>query len=122
MRIIDADALIDELMQRCCNNCIKRMGIKNGKQRMIYEIGDAPCKACEVDDIKVELDDAPTIEAEPVRHGHWIKGEKIYPDILNDTTYGYWCSECHHADVHGDNVEVLYCWHCGCKMDEVNDV
>ena len=66
MRMIDADALIDVLTQRCCKNCIKRMGIKNGKQRMIYEIGDAPCRACEVDDIKAELDDAPTIEAEPV--------------------------------------------------------
>ncbi len=62
-----------------------------------------------------------TVEAEPVKHGHWIKGEKIYPDMLNDTTYGYWCSECHHVDVHGDNVEVLYCWHCGAKMDEVNE-
>ena len=66
MRLIDADALIDELTQRCCNNCIKRMGTKNGKREMVYEIGDAPCRACEVDDIKTELDDAPTIEAEPV--------------------------------------------------------
>lgn len=57
------------------------------------------------------------LKAEPIRRGHWIRGEKIYPDMLNDTTYGYWCSECHHADVHGDNVEVPYCWHCGAKMD-----
>lgn len=69
MRLIDADALIDELTQRCCNNCIKRMGTKNGKREMVYEIGDAPCLACEVDDIKVELDDAPTIEAKIVVKG-----------------------------------------------------
>lgn len=63
------------------------------------------------------LENAPNIEAEPVKHGHWIRGEKIYPDMLNDTTYGYWCSECHHADVHGDNTHVSYCWNCGAKMD-----
>jgi len=72
MRLIDADALIDVLTQRCCKNCDKRMGTKNGKRRMIYEIGEAPCRACYVDDVKMELDEAPTIDAEPVRHGKWI--------------------------------------------------
>ena len=63
MRLIDADALIDVLTQRCCKNCDKRMGTKNGKRRMIYEIGEAPCRACDVDDLKMELDEAPTIDA-----------------------------------------------------------
>ena len=63
MRLIDADALIDVLTQRCCKNCDKRMGTKNGKRRMIYEIGEAPCRACYVDDVKRELDEAPTIDA-----------------------------------------------------------
>ena len=63
MRLIDADALIDVLTQRCCKNCDKRMGTKNGKRRMIYEIGEAPCRACYVDDLKMELDEAPTIDA-----------------------------------------------------------
>ena len=63
MRLIDADALIDVLTQRCCKNCDKRMGTKNGKRRMIYEIGGAPCRACDVDDLKMELDEAPTIDA-----------------------------------------------------------
>lgn len=80
IRIIDANALIDELEQRCCANCVKRMGMKNGKREMIYEIGDAPCLACEVNDMKVELDEAPTIEAEPVvkckdcRYAHMTYG------------------------------------------------
>lgn len=63
MRLIDADALIDVLTQRCCKNCDKRMGTKNGKRRMIYEIGEAPCRACDVDDMKTELEEAPTIDA-----------------------------------------------------------
>jgi hypothetical protein len=56
MRLIDADALIDDLMERYCKECDKRKGIKNGRYRIIYEIGEAPCRACEVDDVK-DVDD-----------------------------------------------------------------
>lgn len=63
MRLIDADALIDDLMERYCKECNKRKGIKNGKYRIIYEIGGVPCRACEVDDVKAELEEAPTIDA-----------------------------------------------------------
>lgn len=62
MRLIDADALIDDLMERYCKECNKRKGIKNGKYRIIYEIGEAPCRACEVDDVKAELEEAPTAD------------------------------------------------------------
>ena len=99
MRLIDADKLKHDVLdwEACYNG-----------------FSDAYDKARIID----AIDEQPTVDAEPVRHGKWIKGEKIYPDMLNDSTYGYWCSERHHIDVHGDNVEVLYCWHCGAKMDE----
>lgn len=83
MRLIDADALIDVLTQRCCKNCDKRMGTKNGKRRMIYEIGEAPCRACYVDDVKMELNEAPTIDAERVvrckdcRYYRWYINERL---------------------------------------------
>lgn len=54
-----------------------------------------------------------------VRHGHWIEETKVHPDLMNDSTYNYECSECGYWDQHGANMEVPYCWHCGCKMDEV---
>ena len=66
MRLIDADARIYDLIERCCKECDKRKGIKNGKRQFIYEIGEAPCRACEVDDVKAELEEAPTIDAVPV--------------------------------------------------------
>ena len=72
MRLIDADALIDDLMERYCKECNKRKGIKNGKYRIIYEIGEAPCRACEVDDVKAELEDAPTIDVPDRKAGEWI--------------------------------------------------
>lgn len=57
-----------------------------------------------------------TVEAEPVRHGHWIKKDHVFYD-----NYRYECSECHHYDEHSESREVPYCWHCGALMDEVND-
>ena len=56
---------------------------------------------------KVVIDNMPTIDAEPVRHGRWIKKEwEGYEPF-------YLCSECnklHNQDYH-------YCNNCGAKMD-----
>lgn len=66
MRLIDADALIDEVMERYCEDCSKRKGLKNGKWRVIYSVGDAPCRACGIGDMMDEMDSAPTIDSVPV--------------------------------------------------------
>lgn len=114
MRLIDADALCDDVMERYCKDCEKRKGIKRGKWRVIYEIGEAPCRACDVDDLKMELDEAPTIDAEPVRHGKWIL------DRLASTSGGTYgvrrCSRCE-AYYQGDSFGWNYCPHCGAKME-----
>ena len=65
-RLIYADALIADVTERYCKDCNKRKGMKNGKLRTIYEIGEAPCRACDVDDMKDELENAPTVDAVPV--------------------------------------------------------
>lgn len=59
--------------------------------------------------IKLAITNIPKIEAEPVRHGHWLKNGSRYCE----------CSVCHHeGNISGaDN----YCWYCGAKMDEVTD-
>lgn len=53
-----------------------------------------------------EINDAPTVDAEPVRHGHWLKNGDRYCE----------CSVCHHeGNMSGaDN----YCRNCGAKMDD----
>lgn len=63
------------------------------------------------------LHDVPAVDVVEVRHKHWIKLTKVHPDLLNDSTYNYRCSNCGYMDTHGANVEVPYCWHCGAKMD-----
>ena len=62
MRLKDADALTQKMLA-ICNDCEKRKGMKNGKLKFIYQIGDAPCRACWIDDIKGEVEDAPTVDA-----------------------------------------------------------
>lgn len=64
------------------------------------------------DDVAEELLlNAPTIDAEPVRHGHWV--------ICSDGYYPY-CSKCK-QEPDGKNM-TNYCSNCGAKMmDEVNE-
>lgn len=115
-RLIDADALIDDVTERYCNNCERRKGIKNGKQKVIYDIGDAPCRACAVDDMKDELENAPTVDAEPVRHGHWVRHlDTRFGRKLNDTIR---CSCCGITFSTEDMIRRSYCPNCKAKMDE----
>ena len=69
MRLIDADATIKYLREFRCKDCDRRKGMKNGKMRFCYEIGDAPCRACDIGDtIDYFLDEdiSTTIDAVPV--------------------------------------------------------
>lgn len=55
------------------------------------------------------IDNAPTEDVAPVRHGRWVKEKR---DVLI-----HWhcsaCRECYFLDV----PNAKYCPHCGCKMD-----
>lgn len=104
MRLIDADALIDDLTKRYCKECDKRKGIKNGKWQIIYEIGEVPCRACEVDDVKAELEEAPTVDVPDKRVGKWIYHESL--DVFE-------CSVCGRQMVR--NI-FYYCPWCGADM------
>lgn len=55
----------------------------------------------------------PTINAEPVRHGHWIFTHK--PNIYGGITVK--CSECGYEGVIAHIEDHHYCWVCGAKMD-----
>ena len=61
-----------------------------------------------------KLDAAPTVDAAPVRHGHWIRVSLIGV---------FECSECGNQIIVADSKfakEVCkWCLHCGAKMDEV---
>ena len=78
-RLIDADALIKEITEVRCVNCDRRKGMKKGKMTFVYEIGEVPCRACDVMDMIDVLDEATTV-------GGWISVKDRLPE-----TAGYKC-------------------------------
>ena len=60
------------------------------------------------------IEEAPTVNAEPVRHGYWIN----YKDE-------HTCSQCYGVVIEelvdGEWSDYDYCPFCGAKMDEVED-
>ena len=59
-----------------------------------------------------EVEEAPTIEAEPVKHGRWIKPTKINGRSFNIVH----CSVCVGVPC-GVDENTRYCPNCGAKMD-----
>lgn len=53
--------------------------------------------------------------AEEHKHGHWVQ----VSDWDKNGQAHFDCSVCGAGDVHADDAEVPYCWHCGAVMDEV---
>ena len=66
----------------------------------------------EINAIYAEIINAPTIEAEPIRHGQWIDHTYKYRYPVGR----YECSICGAAH----DMEWGYCPNCGAKMDEEN--
>lgn len=62
------------------------------------------------------LEECENVEPER-RNGKWIKKEKIYPELPEDSDYRFECSLCGWSDQHNDKMIVPYCWHCGSEME-----
>lgn len=58
---IDRDALIKQ-MRTYCEVCERRKGKKDGRIRFIYEIGEAPCRACYIDDMVDSIEGFPAAD------------------------------------------------------------
>ena len=63
------------------------------------------------------VDEAPTVDAIPVRNGKWKWLSCTYDRVPKEKEYE--CSKCHHKTiVHGDDMPwEKYCPNCGAKMD-----
>lgn len=92
MRLIDANSLIEYWLQ-------------NGENEYVYDTNA----------FIESVDNAPTVDAEPVRHGRWVM----------ESDGGTRCSSCKkkvHDTTNGcyepvDLSEMPYCPKCGAKMD-----
>lgn len=59
---------------------------------------------------------AKTVEAEPIRHGKWIKVEDDYNNHLYECSYCHTWTSLPIEEVNDRNIR--YCWSCGAKMDK----
>lgn len=102
MKLIDADTLVKEVCKISCNKDRNACPHINS----CFETG---CKTV------IAIENAPVIEAEPVRHGYWILPNICYEDIE--------CSVCHAympLPISFDYRPLYkYCPMCGACMDEV---
>lgn len=79
-----------------------------------YQLQFAAGVMCEVMEMVTE---APTVDAEPVVHGHWIDA---YPKIEPNPMFSYGiCSVCGFEQ--SISYKLPYCPNCGAKMDEVSE-
>ena len=92
MRPIDADAL----KVHVCNMC---------------DDGQRECKGDESCAILCWINEMPTIEAEPVRHGRWIPAKDVKKWVSSDKFV--LCTECEKLNSRKSN----FCPNCGAKMD-----
>ena len=108
MRLIDADALDEALT-----------ALRFTADGELAHWGDRKDWCLHGSEIEMLIANAPTVEAESVRHGKWIE----------DDIDKWRCSVCQKGDVYalswsiseGYELQDNYCPHCGAKMDEVND-
>lgn len=111
MRLIDADEFIKEMNNRC-EEAIKWgiNAIADHNEEIKIRAEQAVATFCEASLTAKKL---PTIDAEPVRHGHFIFTHK--PNIYGGITIK--CSECGYEGVIAHIEDHHYCWVCGAKMD-----
>lgn len=99
MRLIDPKDLLDYINeQKICGEC--------------ESCTDIDCMNC----FTTDLEDIPTIEAEPVIHAEWV--ERNEQTVVNGHVLfadGVVCSRCGYGNS-GRN----YCEYCGAKMDNAD--
>lgn len=95
MRLVDADVLLNGLD----SICVEKMNSKNPCPLV--------CTLCPLSDMLDVIENAPTVDAESVRHGYWIEND-------NGT---YSCSECHSWIPNEQHYYARYCLYCGARMD-----
>lgn len=65
---IEREAFLKSKREQYCEDCNRR---KNSKGKMVYDIGDAPCRACSIDDILVDVEDFPAADVIERKQGMW---------------------------------------------------
>lgn len=105
VRLIDANALVKQIEGTHCKDCNSYNG--------------AMCRACEWMDAMDYIEDAPTVDAQPVKHGKWLEYSRNALETYIECTNCCVASRQIHLQMVTSNAFGLpnYCPNCGAKMD-----
>ena len=124
---ISREAFLAEKRHLYCENCARRKGMKNGKVKFVYEIGDAPCRACGIGDMLDDVENFPAADVRPNVTGRWKEVEIAELNESNDWAFdliaSMYCPNCkrYHTEIYrfGDPTYLNnFCPNCGAKMEE----
>lgn len=115
---ISKDAFITQQRKQYCVNCERRKGTKNGKRIFVYEIGEAPCRACDIEDMIDAVDDFLPADVAPVVRGHWKRKSRRFINKETGAVQAHYIwNECSLCRKH-NQCKTDFCPHCGAEMDE----
>lgn len=96
---INRDAFLEQQRAWYCKDCNRR---KNTKGKTVYEIGEAPCRSCDIGTMLDAVEDYPAADVVERKTGKWLK-----------STWSIRCSEC------GYDMPFAvrnFCPNCGAQM------
>lgn len=64
------------------------------------------------------IDDIPTADVQPVRHGRWYRFQKVYIDPQTGMGFARDMYKCDACNVGEEETKMPYCPNCGAKMDK----
>ena len=113
---INRDSFLEQQRALYCKDCNRR---KNSKGKTVYEIGEAPCRACDIGTMLDAVEDYPAADVRPVVKARWIG----YPECLkytnaysDDHIVCSACEECF-SILDNDCERFNYCPNCGAKVE-----
>lgn len=109
---IEREAFLEQKREQYCKDCARRKGMRNGKYKTLYEIGEAPCRACEIDDVLDDVEDFPAADVRPVVKAKWVYTDMsrlVCSNCGNPVAFALKDNGWHHGD---------FCHQCGARMEE----
>ena len=117
---IEREAFVEQKRKQYCEDCNRRKGMKNGKCKTLYEIGEAPCRACGIDDMLNDVEDFPAADVAPIKRGKWVKTKEYYTAGCVFLRVAWKCSCCGIEVVNTEPIyridDWYYCPNCGADM------
>ena len=117
---IERDSFLFCKRNQYCMNCERR---KNSNGKFVYAIGDAPCRACGIEDVLDDVEDFPAADVRPVVKARWIG----YPECLkytnaysDDHIVCSACEECF-SILDNDCERFNFCPNCGARMEYADE-